>query len=286
MARKTRMTVCALNIIIHDAEKRDYAKLLVESAKLQEVVSFNKTHAGTLLGVKKKNVYEKDYLFGTLCRFVNINPPYFDSIRQSIITDEDGNPIDLVESHIKANAELISFCLFEEEHYLFVVSNKMSPSMAKKFFENLFQHESIIQQFGSVDVMLQTTKEAIDAIFAMFSIRNLHITVNRPNPHNLNQYSLDVEKFLDDQRAEKLNFIMASRNKDGIAPKGLTKDFIESAKNNGRVQAKGLDLEGKSVTLDTDNSPLTDTDYYDKAIEDANIVLVNIAKKIWGIISK
>ncbi|MCH5143671.1 DUF4747 family protein [Desulfovibrio sp. UIB00] len=279
MARKQRIAVCALNVVIHDENKRDYSKLLKNCSDKHDVVQFNKTHAACLIGVKESFTPYGNYLFGTVFKFVNIRPPYFDINKLSLILDEDGNPKNIIDPQIRSNTLDVNFCLFEDSHRIFVDVRNITPKMAKDFFERIFKREEIVAEFGEVDVSLHSTKEYIEEILRIPSLRSLEIFVHRPNPTNMNRFDFDVEESLREQNAESLQHRLATRS-DNITPNELTKNFMNAARNNGRVIGRGRDEDGKTVEFDTDNSPLVDSIFTEKN-EPYLFALARAAQKVW-----
>lgn len=280
MAKPSKLTACALNIVIHDEDKRDYRALFEACGKLHDIILFNRTHAACMLGTSETHTAEGPFLFGTICRFVNLRPPYFDAEELEIIVDDEGKPVNVVAPKIKANSLIIEFCLLENVHRIFVDTRNITPTMAKGFFEQIFAKEEIVNSFGQVDVSIHSTKEGLEEILSIFSLKSLDIFVHRPNPTNLNRFDFDVEESLKEQNAEALNHRLATRN-DNLKPNELTLNFMNAARNHGRVLAKGRDQEGHAVEKNTDESPLLDSEYYYKNTETYRFVLARLAKKIW-----
>lgn len=279
MARKQKIAVCALNVVIHEEDKRDYKKLLKICASKHDVIPFNKTHAACLIGVNDAFTPSGTFLFGLVFKFVNVRPPYFDTRNISLLLDEEGKPKNIIDPQIKANTLDINFCFFEPEHRIFVDTRNITPKMAKEFFEKIFKNEDVINEFGQIDISLHSTKEYIEEILRIPALRSLDIFVHRPNPTSLNRYDFDVEESLREQNSESLQHRLTTRG-SSISPNELTKNFMNAARNNGRVIGRGRDEEGKSIEFDTDNSPLVESVFADKD-EPYLYVLVRAAQKVW-----
>lgn len=283
MARKQKITVCALNVIIHDEGKRDYKKLFQFCAELHLVAQFNRTHAASLVSTSSVVTPMGEYLFGLIYKFVNVEPPYFDSHSHKIVYDAEGKPKNLLSPQIKANTKDVEFCLFDEIHRVFVNTKNITPKTAKSFFEKIFSDIRVVQEFGQVDVALHTSSESVDSILNIYSLKCIEVTVHRPNPISLSRYDGIVEESMRQQNAETLQFKLSTKKGD-ITPDETTHSFMQGACNNGRIRAIGRDQDGKKIEYDTDDVALTASTLLQKG-ESFVTGVIRAASNAWNKIS-
>jgi hypothetical protein len=66
MAKPKKLNICALNVVIHEKEKRDYKRLFNDAAALLRVVAFNQTHAASLIWTSEETSARQNPHFSSL----------------------------------------------------------------------------------------------------------------------------------------------------------------------------------------------------------------------------
>lgn len=280
MPRAKKITVCILNVIIQEKDKRNYAKLLNKCAKQHEIVQFNRTHAASLIAVRDYTYQDKTYKIGSIYKFVNVKPPYFDIDKSEVIVDSDGNPKDLISPSIRSNTREVAFCFFEDIHRIFVDTRNINPLMARDFFQRIFNSEYITDAFGQVDVSLHSKHGTVDNILNIHSIKRIDLVVSRPNPIGLNRFEADVEENLRKQNVEKLYMGLKTRH-GGLNPDESTRAHMYAAARQGSVFGSGENEDGTKVEFDTEKTPFRHSMLYHKGDIPAE-VLIMCSRRAWN----
>ena len=279
MAKPKKLSVCVLNIVIHDENKRDYKQLIKDAARQREIMAFNKTHAASLVWTSEQRHEEQNYLTGVIYKFVNVEPPYFDTDKSEVVLDREGHPLDIVPRHIKANTKEVTFCLLEEVHRIFVDTRYISPKMARSFFEDIFHREAIVEKYGSIDVNLHTEIKAIENMLSIFALKKLTVKLCRPNPIGMNRFDEEILQELEDQGAENLDLELRTRHNE-LQPNDKFKAYMYTATNHGKVNAVGRDENGMIVEQSTEESPIRETQPIGSH-EPYYSALLRISKSLW-----
>ncbi|MFZ5811700.1 MAG: DUF4747 family protein [Thermodesulfobacteriota bacterium] len=255
---KPKLSVCALNVVIHDEEKRNYKQLVRDAGALREVVAFNKTHAASLISTSQISIDGKMLLNGTIYRFINVSPPYFDANRSEVLLDDDGAPINLLPPHVKSSTKEVRFLLQHKEHRIYVDTKNISPKMARNFFEIIFNNKSIVDKYGSIDVSLHSSRKAIESILGMYELRSLVVKISRPNPVGVNRFDEEVYREMEEQGAEKQDLALRTR-KNTLRPNDNYKKYMHAAQSHGSVVGQGRKEDGTKDVKSTEDYPMRTT---------------------------
>lgn len=279
MPRRT-IAVCALNVIIHDENRRDYEQLFRDALELQTTIQFDKTHAASFMTLSDALVYSEYRFFdGMAYRFVNVSPPYFNTEDRMVILDQDGNPKDLLNENTKSNTKEFRFAIMEDMHRIFVDTKNISPLMAQKFFTQLLETDTLLEKYGDINVIVQSDRRAIEDILEIPVLKSLRINISRPNPIGLNRYDEEVLGEMEEQNSEQLIHELKSGN-DAIQPNDKTKRYMYTATTHGTVIGRGKNSEGLPVEKSTQEIPVK------KAIrrrehENFRTLLLRASKELW-----
>lgn len=255
MAGARSVNVCALNVVIHDKDKRNYVKLLRDALETREIVRFNRTHAASLVGIYGEYYQSVKYPVGLIYRFVNVEPPYFDTDQNELLLDAEGNPKVILPANIKSNTKDVYFVLLEDVHRIVIDTRNISPAMAQEFFEKLFESENVAEKYGQVDVSVVSEPETIEEILKIHSLRNLSIKIAKPNPVGMNRFDEMVLGELEEQGADVLEHDLRTR-REGILPNDRTRMYMHAATTHGKVYAAGKDFAGMKVEVSSENFPI------------------------------
>ena len=223
---------------------------------------------------------------GTIHRFIDVKPPFFNEETSEIVVDDEGYPVDLLGAQNKGNAKKALFCFPQDQeiHRLFVQINKMSPSFALKFFQGLFSLQQVMEEFGAIDVNLHTEESAVDQMLLLPVLKSIDIKIYRPNPTGLNRYEEMVLEELKVQRAQVLNHRLSSRG-ESIDPNEKTQNYMRAASNLGKVEVKAIDENKKHLILNTERFPVVEDATAIKKEQEGS-VLIRAAIQLWNKIKR
>lgn len=266
MGKEKKLTFGVLNIKIHPHAPQMYSDMMNEVFKSKHEVQIHGPHWGIpsiLSDIEDKK--SLDGMYGKFYRFLQIdeNQPWLDLIKGTHIEDEEGNPIPQVAAHKKPNTKDVWFVFFPKNHRLIFDAKLITPRMAKTFFDQQFRQEYISNKYGSVDVLVESSTEAIDKIIAMPTITNLYISISKPNPDDFHGAESRFKARLDKIGASKLTEEYKSEKGHSLRPDDELKTLMNIARANGMVRAEGLDMANKKIVESTDPHPLIIDDSYD-----------------------
>lgn len=274
------ITVFALNVVIHEENERDYKKLFQELLKLKHVVSFNKTHSALIVGLSKIRQGAKKFITGSMIKYINIKPPYFDINKFEILYDEEGNPIQLLPPNIKGTANTVHFALDLSTHRVYVDNRFITPRMARLFFSEIFEQPEIVKNFGLVDVSVHSESKSAEIISKIKTLKKIDVRVMRPNPIGVNRYDEIVLGKLREQNADNLSIAISSKG-EFLDPNQEFKMYMHAATSHGRIVATFLDEEEKRKEISTDEMPVTHKESIPKNEPYLN-ALCRSAIALWG----
>lgn len=144
---------------------------------------------------------------------------------------------------------------------------------------DLFNNDIIHNKYGQVDVIVESKHEAIQRILSMDIIRRLYIAFTKPNDDDLGSAEKQWIDRIDRWRVRKIQQNMTSTDKDGIAPDDEIKAFMNIARSNGKVLAKGYENEQK-VLISTDDHPFIEMTTYNPNIETEFSIITRTSEKM------
>jgi hypothetical protein len=217
-------------------------------------------------------------IVGTLYKFINVSPPWFDASKAEPIINEQGEKIHLVARHQKSNLKEIPFAFFPGIHRFFFSNQNVSARMVRAALEELCSGEEFEKEFGEISISVETSKEGISRILSLPMLNRLDIRITKPNPAGLNKYTTAVLRQMDEQGAERLEHNLASRST--MQPNDDTQTYMQAARSLGKVVAHGKDESGQPVTVSTEEYPVSHRRAYNSNVESGTEALVNCAREM------
>jgi len=184
-----------------------------------------------------------------------------------------------VPRNLRAKPKEARYILVPSAHRVFIQTgseNKISIHHCRYFLENALTE--VLRKEEEVEVIIQTDSDVIDRIFEASAVESLTIAISRSN----NDTNKDAEKWFEDQldemHASRFDAkITAPKNKEGL---NLENKFLKGAINlapqNGKVDAKIIDAEGKTEIIKTEDHPKK----YSISVEDKENPIQDVAKRI------
>lgn len=155
-------------------------------------------------------------------------------------------------------------------------SQTLSPNFVNRYFERLFSSMAFREhfEFDSAETTVLPSKEALNHVLGLATIRKLEIVVKAPNPDDID---LDETNFLERMRQINVAKKHTTYYSDGesIEPDDTIKKEARIAEENGYVRTEGKDVEGANVTRSTVDIPLKESFKVDRALDAVKAVLRN-----------
>jgi hypothetical protein len=256
------ISLSALNIVTHPHSPEQYIELFRELEPNKSTTKMYGQHHGIL---SKIDINENQgYILGKLYRFTEINQarPWIDTIEAQQMVDQDGKPIQLVESNFKPNSREIWFVFIIKHHRLVFDSRYVAPISMKNFFENIISSTNFSKiSKENVSISIEQSEESLDELLKMEFIKNITFLINKPNPDELESIENELKDRLENLNADRMTESIESKN--SINPDNRLKSMMKVARSNGYVTIKGRH-EGKLIKESTEAHPIKEPKTYNE----------------------
>jgi len=257
--------VGCLNIKLHPHAPEKYLELFTDI--------FSRKHRAKIFGDKwgtphlLMNIDSAEPLkglYGSFFQYTQIDPnkPWLDLTKMQAILDDNGDPVQLVDKDKMPNLSEIEFVFYPVGHRLFFNAKKVTPLNIQKMLETICGDGYIYKKFGRVLVDIEWEKEVINKILSIPTITKLEITISRPNPDDIADLEDEVISRMDRQKINRWKEILDGTRNEGIQPDAVTIGMMNIASSNGKVTARGYDVQGSPVEESTDPYPFKDRTTY------------------------
>lgn len=287
MSKEKKTIVGAINITMQPHSPKKYASLLMKANKLRAPIQIRGDGYGILSGARKiKDSEEGNLEFtGDIFRFTNIdkNEHWFNLSKFDFANDEDLDRVRLPDE-LKPNSSRFTYILDANSHYIFYEGyfdgKSLSANGAQKFFERLFNHPELVEEFGTVEVTHIPKADALDAAINIPFKRRIEYTVTPPNPDDLEQAEQEVMR-----RMNQLNVREQHQIYKAVPGKSIEMDddlelMARISAKNGNVIIQGVDNDDRPVEFATQKHPFIVTEYFNPAVDSAFSVVYRIAKEM------
>jgi len=288
MAREKTLKVSVVNVKTQPHSPDNYTNLWQSTFRHSQPGKIRGSDWGVIgTSFKNKIGNNEHVIHGTIFKFLNIDPrgDWLDlKFRTPINAEEDGS-VPPIPDHLKPNLKKVFYLFNPNVHRLFFDRKYISPGSMKLLLESLFSESDIYEQFGTVDVEVQSTKEAINKILSIPKLTRLSIDFSFPNADDLSDTERKVLKRYEERRIRKHSQVSTTTHEKGIKPDQDMEAKMNIARSNGRVIAIGYDGE-KKIKYSTKNHPLIEHIRYDPdfdTVYDAMLMAsTGMIKKIRG----
>ena len=249
MPRPRTMKIGVVNIKTQPHSPKRYKQLLKFVLNKNMVGRIRGDNWGLFGSCRSKRDEDFDVVvFGTIYKYLNIEAKgnWLDIIKRDPIDADDGEAPDIPE-HLKPNRRDIEYAFFPKKHRLFFDTQFISPGSMQKLLISIFSDPEIEKKFGHVDVVVETTKEAIKKILKIPVISNLKIDFTIPNDDDLDELEDEVVERIKKQKIRRYQELMTSTDDDGLDPDDTTVAKMNIARSNGKVVAEGYAGDQKIV---------------------------------------
>lgn len=288
MPRLKTIKVAALNIKTHPHSPGKYTELFQDSFNIKAVGKIRGADWGIIGSLHHgKNIEGKPIRYGMIYRYLNIDPnaPWLDFKSLSPIDEADPQKPPIIPEHLKPNLKMIPYIFYPNMHRFFFTCKSISPEGMRILMSDLFKNDSALKKYGQVDISVESTHEAIEKILMIPRLTQLYIAFSRPNDDDLGSIGNRIIERIERQRIGKIEQTLKSSDKDGIAADDETKAFMNIAKSNGKIWAKGYD-DQQRVEISTVDHPFIGMNSYDPKIETEYSALLATSDQMLGEIKK
>lgn len=271
MPRNPTLKMAALNVVLQPHTPERYASLWQALFDLHKPIPIRGDQS-MMLG-RIEAIDPKDHtkgFNGLIFRFTTIDTdkPWFDI--------EDGKEADpavvkrevIIPTHLCPNLTTFSYHFSPRGHRLIIERQNengdgLSPGAVEKLLLHLTADPDVAKRFENIDVTVEQEKETITQMLKLHTLKELAITVKRPNPDD---DSDEDEKIVFAEMARehvrKKTVIISALKHQGLAPNAETKRLARVAKSNGKVEAIQEQTDGVRTKISSRDHPQIETQKY------------------------
>ena len=262
MGRSLIMDLAVINIVIKNHSEEKYIKFLETAFNYKYPVHIFGHYNGLPASIEVK--LDEGCIVGKFFRFTDINEhqAWLDTNKGSEIRDEHGNPIPQIENNLKPNSKAIYFVFIIKNHRLVFDTGNIAISSMYNFLKNLFQDvkvDGILKE--DINLTIEQSQETIAQIKKIYSINQIDIDINRPNPDDIRSLEGIFKARLENMHADSMHEEFRSKD-GGIKPDKELEQLMRIATSNGKVVARGYDSTGKRIQESTESHPLKERKLY------------------------
>lgn len=286
MAQHRTMQLSILNIKIHPHTPDLYHQMFKTAFSHRLVSKIRGVDSGMIGSFREDQFEEKGVLFGYIFKFLNINPheKWLNLSNFETIDPLETGELPVPET-LKPNLRQIGYVFYPERHRLLFDSTLITPGSALNFFKRLFGDQSIVSQFGPVDINIEATHEAIARILSIPQIKKLVIKFTRPNNDDTAGLEGAIQARIEGQNIKRFQQEASTDDAEGIVPDEETKALMNIARSNGSVFAMGYDGDEK-IEHSTIDHPIKERMLYYPDLENKTQTMINFSisliKKFFG----
>jgi hypothetical protein len=273
VAKDKKIVVGALNITMQPHSPTKYVELIRAASRLKKPAKIFGDQFGLLVGARKLDTASDA---SPICGDLYTSTNQFASL-------DELEDVKLPE-YLKPNSSKFSYVFYPQNHILiyegYYDGNTLSPSNVVRFFENMFNAQTIKRRFGKIDVTHEPETDALDKALRMKHKDKISMIIKRPNPDDLAGAEREVLKRLRAINAEKQEISYKAANADGLELDQEIETLARVAARNGDVYVKGRDIENRPQEFSTKEHPLLETEYYDPGSELPFSVFNAIAERV------
>ena len=223
---------------------------------------------------------------------------FYGLINRFVVIDKDGAWLDFesqkaaspaevatevsIPDRLKPGHKFIKYAFNTSAHtFVFELAGFAQPTM-QKIVAGIFERAVLDSGVGGrVKVTIIQSKDALDRIFALSTLRRLKIQLETPpNPDDLGDFDEEIEEKMKKQHASKLVVQYEAERDDSLQPDETTKALAQLATSVGKVEGSGKDGNGKAKKISTANYPLVKYVRWAQRAEDIYDAIVRGAKEV------
>ena len=276
MARKRTLETGVVNIKTHPHSKKKYANLFEKTHKLSQPGKIRGSDWGMFGTMHDLQTDEDEHVkIGRFYKFLNIDPrgDWLDIRHRKPLNADEDEAVPIVPEYLKPNLKECPYVFYPKEHRLFFDAKILKPNSMRTLLNTLFSAEKIFNEFGKVDIEVESTSEIINRILAIPRITRLSIDFSFPNADDLEGTAKKVVKRFKKRNIRRHKQVSTTTHPDGIEADIEMKAMMNVAKSNGRVTAVGYE-KSKRIVRSTVNHPMIEPSQYDPEVESVHDVML------------
>jgi len=252
MARKSGVSLCALNITTHPHSPLQYYNIFLEAFKERGRAKIRGDQVGTIGTFNHINPEKHlDGIYGYIYKFTDItDAEWYNLKKDDNASVEDINAINIPD-YLKPNFVKYHYAFYPNKHrFIFEALNSqrsISPNSMANILLDLLNSKTILEKFPECQVVIEQAKEGLYKILKVQVLTNLEILINRPNADVNNEEEEEVLRRLENQNTATLYTEYKAAKGQSIKPDKKTLGMARVAISNGYVKAKGKNIDGEVI---------------------------------------
>ncbi len=203
----------------------------------------------------------KNYFFGYIYRFIDINPkePWFDIEKNEEASEEDVALVNIPEK-LKPNLSEIPYIFDYKEHKLYFLTGGTDTGIGTQSISSLFNkikaHPQIVKLFGEIDHTIATDKKALDEMLSWPVIKKIYVKLERPNPTEEEDDETFYERLERRRLKSEEHIYTKAAGADSIKADEEMKAIFRTAIDNGIYTQEGIDNSGENRKASSRDFPM------------------------------
>jgi len=208
------------------------------------------------------------FVSGVITTFIKVefDGRWFDA---SVMDDASAERVAevVIPDDIYPNAARFYFEFDVQKHRIYVQSYSegkyLSAKQAHALFSGLAELRQMKAKFGKIHVTIVQSKEGLDKLFSIKIIKEIKITIYKPNPDIFSEnFEANIENHLAQAHSQSVTISYQADPGESVRPTAEIMQISQAALENGNVQVRGRDEAG-AVNKSTDKIPKEYHDKYD-----------------------
>lgn len=287
--RKRQITFGAINAVMpapHTPER--YIELLVEAEKQEINVELRGDWVGRIGNIRREEGPSGDEIVrGDFYKYVDLDTTkeWFNVQKQKPAEEKELKTINIPE-HLKPHFQHLPFIFFPKKHRFIVVTkdgeDSISHNQIAAILKVTFTASDLIGKYGRVEVIIEPSREALEAIFSAPRLRGLEINIaTPPNPDDFEEFERELFDDMDIQNMKEYNIGLKEKDGRGLIPSKRTKALAKVAQSNGDVTGR-VGERGSTKKVSTSDHPLVEKSQYDPDAELRGEIVLSKAMEMLG----
>lgn len=267
MARKIKVSASALNARLHPHSPEIYMRWIQSIYSNRLIAQVHGDRYGMISSVDRSGA-ANNIVTGAITTFVKFDGDgnWFNADDMAEATEEDISEIN-IPHNLFPNAAAFYFYFDAQEHKIYFQTyskgKSLTPGSALRFFTGLAVQSQVANEFGETKITIIQDKSSIEAMFAIKRIKEINITIVKPNTDIFDDdFESNIEKHLEQTGSREFSVSYKSEGNGSIKPDDDIKKISKVALENGTVEVIGRDEKG-AVRLNSENFPKELHDRYD-----------------------
>jgi len=267
MSRPIKISAGVLNVRIHPHSPERYASFIEDLFDLREAVRLRGDRYGMLSLIDRKERRD-GFITGIITTFINIEfeGRWFDTSDMKDATEEQVSRVSIPENlHPNAASFYFEFDTVDHKLYFQTYSEGkvLTVNQAHALFEGLADDPKIFAKYGPVQITVVQSKSGLDALFNLPVIKEIKITIYKPNPDIFaDDFEEQIEAHLAQANSQRVTVAYEAEPGKSVNPTDEIRQISEVALENGEVEVRGRDAKG-AVTKSTEQQPKIIHDKFD-----------------------